>query len=617
MDVAATGHVVTPPPAQADLTKMLVAIHGIGDQTAYATVQAVAAQLGNYYDIGAPIPLGRFYQTGAENGGPAPILMVAPPDPTAFVGFGFAEAYWARIPRGVADEKYVLEETKRWARTVIGRLVLRAQAAGQPLPDREQDRLATVLDELIETIMVLQRLNFLAAKAGLFEFKLQQLLTDYVNDVQVVADFPAYREKILATVDQVMTAALKVGGGDRTELYVVAHSEGSVVAFLSLLMAISDPAKHTWIRSVRGLMTIGSPIETHHLLWPELWHGLRPAQKSGVGEIRWCNYYDHGDPIAYPLTATKEWLKTSGFDRHLKPEDIGFARAYLPGKAHNDYWKDRGVFSHFIETVVRAPRARVSMPAVKPKTKAGPWFVSYALPYFLIVALLWLATYFLYRPVVALVATSEPSAVTLFTDVLGLAALLLGITVAARIPRLTNGRTWWVVAAGVLGVSMVSYAGLVSDGSRQALGDVFITGLDDPTREATIGVLYVATAVTLVAGVVANWKPSWGVRILPVSGLLAAVALLLGLVLGAERDIEIWPMVLGALAFFYLWWVAALLFDLVFVWHRFVRHSTASASLKDICEKGYAPTHVEKVVAQCGNAIHKYRVQRAHKHRAQ
>ena len=43
--------------------KILVAIHGIGDQIGYATAQAVASQVGSYYDIAAPIPLGRFYRT--------------------------------------------------------------------------------------------------------------------------------------------------------------------------------------------------------------------------------------------------------------------------------------------------------------------------------------------------------------------------------------------------------------------------------------------------------------------------------------------------------------------------------------------------------------------------
>ena len=32
-----------------------------------------------------------------------------------------------------------------------------------------------------------------------------------------------------------------------------------------------------------------------------------------------------------------------------------------------------------------------------------------------------------------------------------------------------------------------------------------------------------------------------------------------------------WPVVLSAAAFLYLWWLAIILFDLTFVWHRYIR----------------------------------------------
>ena len=596
------------------VTKVLVAIHGIGDQTAYATVQSVAAQVGNYFDIGAPIPLGRFYKGTTANGpAPAPILL-APPDPEALVGFGFAEAYWAGIPRGVAQSGFVLEKTKRWARTVIGRLVLRAAQTRKPLPDREQDRLMTVLDEMVETIAVLERLNFLAAKAGLFEFKLQRLLTDYVDDVQLVADFPTYRAQILETVNDVMKAGLALGGGKPTELYVVAHSEGSVVAFLALLTALADPAKYPWIESTRGLMTIGSPIETHHLLWPELWTNLRPAPSSNVGRIVWHNYYDSGDPIAYPLTSTTKWLEDRevGFDRFLKPEETEFSRYSLPGKAHNDYWHDRELFAHFIEKVVGAKRREGAPPAIKPASKYRAMVLSYAVPYVLVVALLWLATFFLYRPVVAVVAATPPTTPMIFWDVLGIALLLLGMTAAARIPRLTNGRGWWVVAASVFAAGAWGYTGLVSPASRESLGLAFTGGSADPVLDATRGIVLTAAVVALLSGFLANWRPGWGAKTLPVSGLVAALLLVFHLIASdQDNTIEIWPMALGAAAFFYLWWIATLLFDLVFVWHWFVRHSTTAASLSEICEKGYTQTKTEQLVQTCDKKLKEMRAKRA------
>jgi hypothetical protein len=74
------------------------------------------------------------------------------------------------------------------------------------------------------------------------------------------------------------------------------------------------------------------------------------------------------------------------------------------------------------------------------------------------------------------------------------------------------------------------------------------------------------------------------VRTLLVSGGVVVVALVAALVwTGDEKDRgPLLPLVLGCLAFFYLWWLAVLLFDLVFVWHRYVRYSVAVRDLREI-----------------------------------
>ena len=46
------------PPAT---TKLFVAVHGIGDQTAYETIQSVALQVTRHYGTPVSLPLGRFY----------------------------------------------------------------------------------------------------------------------------------------------------------------------------------------------------------------------------------------------------------------------------------------------------------------------------------------------------------------------------------------------------------------------------------------------------------------------------------------------------------------------------------------------------------------------------
>ena len=581
-------------------TKILVAVHGIGDQIGYATAQSVASQVGAYYDIAAAIPLGRFYPTaGAASGRPMPTLMVPPQDPAQFRGIGFAEVYWAEIPRKIVKAGHILEETKKWAATVSGRLALRAVAQGAPIPQREQVRLTTVLDEMIETVAVLERLNFVLAKAGLLKFSLNELLTDFLGDVQIVVDFQAYRDEILTSFGAVMKDALALTKGSPVELYLVAHSEGTVLTFMALIAALSDPAKHSWIRSIRGVMTIGSPIEAHHLLWPELWQHLQPDASLKPLGIPWHNYYDYGDPIAYGLDSTKAWLDAQGFSQHLLLEETAFGRSYLPGKAHVDYWEDNELFAHFFDTVVRPPRpAARTTPAPEPRSKVSAIAVSYAVPQLVIAALLCAATYFLYKPVAgALNADLSPRLVS--GDVLGIGFLLLGITAAARIPRLTSKWRWWLLAAVLLAASMWSYQKLVVDTSRAALGMMFIESAHrkSPTpadvERATLGVQVVAGALALLCGVLASWWPKRGVRFLPIFGLGVAAALVATLLVSKDATVNVWPIVLGGAAFFYFWWVATLLFDLVFIWHRYIRHAAALESVAEITNKVYVPSKLE------------------------
>lgn len=81
-----------------------MAVRGIGDQIGYEAAQAVARQVGNYYDVSTAIPLGRFYRTAKPRKTPVPrpVLVSRTDNPNLRqkTGFdvGFAEVYWASIP---------------------------------------------------------------------------------------------------------------------------------------------------------------------------------------------------------------------------------------------------------------------------------------------------------------------------------------------------------------------------------------------------------------------------------------------------------------------------------------------------------------------------------------
>src|SRR4030095_779850 len=72
--------------------KVIVAVHGIGEQIQFATIQQVLAQFSRYYGQTAAVPLGSFH-SGSKSG------VFTSDDPPEMSGFGFAEVYWADIPR--------------------------------------------------------------------------------------------------------------------------------------------------------------------------------------------------------------------------------------------------------------------------------------------------------------------------------------------------------------------------------------------------------------------------------------------------------------------------------------------------------------------------------------
>jgi hypothetical protein len=273
--------------------------------------------------------------------------------------------------------------------------------------------------------------------------------------------------------------------------------------------------------------------------------------------------------------------------------------------------------------------------ATKPPDRWSAILTSYSVPNAIVFAVLVLATYVIYRPVTTLLEASDLSASSVARDILGIGTLLLGMTAAGRIPRLTHRWHWWAISAALLVLSMIAYADVTCARTRRLLGttltDSVVATSDETTngiplpgalrlpacrsdevsdvntplgraqaRRATTGLIAVAALLALLSGVLSSWVPRWGVKILPAAG----VAVVFYIVADVLRDsslagnplekASLWPVILGGLVFFYLWWLATLLFDLVFVWQRYVRYAAVHANVADLAAKGYEPTQLEK-----------------------
>ena len=726
---------------------IIVAVHGIGQQSRYSTVRSIATRLAASKTLlagvngparpVAPQPLGYFHSevrdiTLATLLDDAEFLVNTPLATT-----GFAEVFWADIPETAVKEGSTLEETKAWARTVVARakaLWIRQRQSEADKEDNTQRELkpwqrivedrtrellmrvrkpqivppdfgltAEVLDEIIETVYVLENLMFLADKVGLFKFDLAQVLQDYLGDVQIVTEFADYRSDILGRFHKAMadiySKELSKGNGE-VRLHIVAHSEGTVISFLGLLQAMSGDQLKTptspnesphlentvqipeWLKHVHGYMTIGSPIDKHLLLWPRLWDPLKPSLADAVlpaGQIRWRNYYDYGDPVGFKLDTARRWLDQKGSKAFqfcgcpAHRHDIGFARYLLPGKAHTDYWNDPDVFEHFVDDVIRIQREG-DPPVKRPADKPAIVLLSPVLPYVISVAVLVIGVYLLCKAVVNFTHPDDPltkyflitainmeptpgiSRGALFLSTLGITGLVAGVTLFARIPRLAAGWLWKLTGWIAFVIGCFLYVMLVPGPSRRDSGAIFIwlseqLGIGSAitnTAIATAGIVLVALAV----GVLGSWgtrhgkqgeedrQQSWflkGMRPLILCGA-CGVALLVaspqdfGLdtkltsnevnqfsqlskenreiikAAGFDRNEldqllkenpvrldkriarvkpfltahpSVWPVLLAAFGFLYLWWLAAMIFDLAFVWQRYVRRSVANQRLRE------------------------------------
>jgi hypothetical protein len=454
------------------------------------------------------------------------------------------------------------------------------------------------MDEIIQTLGTVENLVAVADKAGWFKFDLNTILTDFIGSVQVVAEFRDYRNEIMDRFRGIMNGFL-ANHPETDEIHIIAHSEGTVVALRVLMEIFSGfggPEDMNWASKVRGLMTIGSPLNKHFVMWPELWtagthDGMTPLTPrveciSPKREpIVWQNYYDYGDPVGFDLGISRTWLNdhqwlwkegTGGIFKFDDHKDHGFTRYPLPGKAHNDYWDDPEVFAHYIDTTVL--KTKTDEPG--PPTKWLARIISFACPFLVCFGILAAGVYVLYKPVVGLNDPKE-SDLVIGGSVLGLTCLLSGITVLGRIVRLIRFRISGFGYPGALvsfGIGAWAYYALAGGATQWTVKCAF--GFMHLGSGAAVGV---GLGISLISALICKVWPGTGMYPLIVLGVLASSKVVEQALLpyrGASPPL--WPLALAAIGFGLLWTLAALLFDLSFIWHRYIRGNGAMDVLEDI-----------------------------------
>jgi hypothetical protein len=436
------------------------------------------------------------------------------------------------------------------------------------------------------------------------------LLTAYVGDVQIMADFGDFRTNILdrfgSVLDQI-GSQLKTENKtpDNAEIYIVAHSEGTVVAFMGLLRAMCEGGTPPpWFKYVRGFMTFGSPIDKHIVLWPDIWQPITNPHPDVTNyfagapgkSIRWRNYFDFGDPVGFALDTARDWLETHGWREVFAfppTNDHGFARYALPGQAHNDYWKDPDVFGHFVENTMnlRSGEPRFANP---PGSRPMAQIIANVTPYLLVYGLCCLGSYFVYNATGNYLRIRASSAASSILDVLGIGALLTGTIALARILKLTRRSYFWPISMSIFALCAVPYFFIRAEVQHWHAFRFFA----DTPHGSAFFVIAVAFVVGLISARIgrSSWNRGWKVNFRWLCAgarplVIAATAYVALIVIYRIRSgiaaptssgepPPTRPLILAGGAFLYLWWLAILIFDLVFVWHRYIRFAAAPKILR-------------------------------------
>jgi hypothetical protein len=283
----------------------------------------------------------------AANGAPA---RFAP----AFVRFqkgndrfliGFSEVYWQDI-----TNSYLMGEKKDppipvfvWAHSVNARM----------LKHGRMFHIAREAIDNLEGLLGLARtISLLYKKSGV----LVDTLNRFLGDVQMYAESDVIRGRInqrfkdvAARVQQCnkdLSQRFQMSGPP--EIYVVAHSEGTVVSYSSLVEAAE--AKAPWFDCVRGLVTLGSPIDKHYTIWRKRFRTDDFAGLTRETRVPWFNYWDVSDPVGYGLSVLQsETGHDTDADKLFSIQyDTPFIRYPIPGLAHVGYWTDRDLHRHII-----------------------------------------------------------------------------------------------------------------------------------------------------------------------------------------------------------------------------------------------------------------------------
>lgn len=350
--------------------KHIVVVHGIGDQAPNET----ALNFMNHFL--RALPEGPGYSVEVDNliesvddiRGAAPAGAPARSFRPAFLVFtsdhakrnyviGFSEVYWQHITNAylARNEGAPPIPIFIWAHSVNTRML------GHTARFEE---VRSVIDNLETMLGLVSKLAVIFRKSETF----LKILNRFLGDVQMYTESEEIRAEINARFCNVLARATDFAGRTVKELpgagftstspdvYVVAHSEGTVVAYSALVEAACRG--ESWLENVRGLVTIGSPLDKHYTIWRNRFKLDKFSGPPREPKILWHNYWDQSDPVGYGLRALFQPPDSDARKLFDLCCDTGFTRYPIPGLAHVGYWSDTAIHEDIINRVMQLAPTR-------------------------------------------------------------------------------------------------------------------------------------------------------------------------------------------------------------------------------------------------------------------
>lgn len=293
--------------------------------------------------------------------------------------FRFIDMFWADLLD--ADASRSALPIEQWTEAVIARNSRKCaqdKKDGDTKAAKSREWLIKLLHIVNEVILFLN--SFLSFKGkGIQEV----VFNKYLSDVQVYGEHLNVRGRAVSRFHKMMQAVhdrhfeeeQKLGTDRKPRFVFLAHSLGTVLTMDALCYAHVDhqklddrfPSYHNegdsteeikynydWTQYAKTLITLGSPIDKYIVLWWQNYSYLQDAKlyKERTDKILHINYTDEQDPVGHKLD---KFRATAAYEKlfHAKTVEAAevFKRYGVPGKAHVDYWEDRGLIDNLLTNI--------------------------------------------------------------------------------------------------------------------------------------------------------------------------------------------------------------------------------------------------------------------------